>query len=73
MARTTHRAPLILKPEEREQLVTLSHSRTALKREIEQAKILLHYAEGKTIQTIHKELSLSRPTIYKYIDKALAV
>uniref|UniRef100_A0A7C3QUQ7 IS630 family transposase n=1 Tax=Leptospirillum ferriphilum TaxID=178606 RepID=A0A7C3QUQ7_9BACT len=72
MARTTHRAPLILKPDEREQLVTRSQSRTAPKREIERAKILLHYAEGKTIQAIHQELHLSRPTIYKCIDKALA-
>ena len=72
MARTTHRAPLILKPDEREQLVTLSQSRTAPKRETERAKILLRYAEGKTIQTIHQELGLSRPTIYKCLDKAFA-
>ncbi|MCL5284870.1 MAG: helix-turn-helix domain-containing protein [Nitrospirae bacterium] len=72
MARTTHRAPLILKLDEREQLVTLSQSRTAPKRETERAKILLRYAEGKTIQAIHQELGLSRPTIYKCLDKALA-
>ena len=72
MSRTTHRAPLILKPDEREELVTLSQSRTAPKRETERAKILLRYAEGKTIQAIHQELGLSRPTIYKCIDKALA-
>jgi DNA-binding CsgD family transcriptional regulator len=63
MSRTTHRASLILKPEEREQLVTLSQSRTAPKRETERAKILLRYSEGKTIQAIHQELGLSRPTI----------
>lgn len=72
MAGTTHRAPLILTPDEREQLETLSQSRTASKRETERAKTLLRYSGGKTIQAIHQELGLSRPTIYKCIDKALA-
>ena len=72
MPRTSARAPLVLKPEERKQLVQLSQSRTAPGREIERANILLRYADGITIQAIHRELGLSRPTIYKCIDKALA-
>lgn len=72
MARTTERAPLVLKPEEKEHLSRLANSRTASGREIERANILLRYAEGMLISEIHRELHLSRPTIYKCIDKALA-
>ena len=72
MPRTSARAPLVLTPDERKQLVQLSQSRTAPGREIERANILLGYADGMSIQEIHRELGLSRPTIYKCIDKALA-
>jgi len=41
-------------------------------REVQRASILLKYADGKTILSIKKELNVSRPTIYKCIDKALA-
>jgi transposase len=72
MARTSARAPLVLKPEEKKQLVQLSQSRTAPGREIERANILLRYADGMSIQAIHRDLGLSRPTVYKCVDKALA-
>lgn len=65
MARTSARAPLVLKPEEKKQLVQLSQSRTAPGREIERANILLRYADGMSIHAIHRDLGLSRPTIYK--------
>ncbi len=72
MGRTTQRAPLVLKSEEKEHLSRLAKSRTASGREIERANILLRYAEGMSLSEIHRELHLSRPTIYKCIDKALA-
>jgi transposase len=47
-------------------------SRTAAQREVERAKILLAYAEGKSPTEIQRRVGVSRPTIYKCIDKALA-
>ena len=47
-------------------------SRTAPIREVQRATILLKYADGEAISGIKKELNVSRPTIYKCIDKALA-
>ena len=73
MARKTERAPLVLTEEQRQELASLAGSRTASKREVERAGILLRYAEGIPILQIQKVLGASRPTIYKCIDKALAV
>lgn len=72
MARPVGRAPLMLAPEQRSMLVELAGSRTAPKREVERAQILLAYAEGGTPTQIQRTLGVSRPTIYKCIDKALA-
>ena len=36
------------------------------------AKILLLYVQGNNILPISKQLKVSRPTIYKCVDKALA-
>jgi transposase len=72
MARKTERAPLVLTEEQRQELASLTGSRTASKREVERATILLRYAEGMPILRIQKALGVSRPTIYKCLDKALA-
>jgi transposase len=72
MARTSKRAALELSDEERQRLNQLSGSRTAPGREIERAKILLRYTEGASISGIGRELGLTRRTVYKCIDKALA-
>jgi len=72
MARKTKRAPLVLTEEQRQKLTSLAGSRTASKREVERAGILLRYAEGIPILQIQNVLGASRPTIYKCIDKALA-
>ena len=53
-------------------LSELAGSRTAAQREVERAKVLLAYAEGKAPTQIQRALGVSRPTIYKCIDKALA-
>lgn len=72
MSRTTQRPPLLLKDDQRNDLIQLSQSRTAPFREVQRAAILLRYADGKSITAINNELGVSRPTIYKCIDKALA-
>ena len=72
MARETGRAALVLSEEHRSMLSELAGSRTAAQREVERAKVLLAYAEGKSPTQIQRALGVSRPTIYKCIDKALA-
>lgn len=72
MARTSGRATLILSEKQRAELSELAVSRTAPAREVERAGILIRYAQGTTISEIQRQLRVSRPTIYKCIDKALA-
>ena len=72
MARPTARAPLTLSPQQRAMLESLAGSRTAARREVERARVLLAYAEGKAPTEIQRAVGLSRPSIYKCIDKALA-
>lgn len=72
MGRKTERAPLILSDDNRKTLIELSGSRTAAAREVDRAKILLHYSSGVAISQIQKLVGISRPSIYKCIDKALA-
>ena len=72
MARKTKRAPLALPDDSKKILTELSGSRTAPAREVERAKILLHFANGVSISDIHRQVGTSRPAIYKCIDKALA-
>lgn len=72
MARKTGRAALVLGAEQRSMLEALAGSRTAPQREVERAKVLLAYADGKAPTEIQRALAVSRPTIYKCIDKALA-
>jgi len=72
MARETGRTPLVLSESHRQLLVELSRSQTAPKREVERARMLLKYADGISISAIQGQLGVSRPTIYKCIDKALS-
>ena len=72
MARPSTRAALLLGDAERTMLDSLVTSRTAAVRQVERAKVLLAYADGKQPTEIQRALGLSRPTIYKCIDKALA-
>lgn len=72
MARKTRRATLQLTDEQRSKLDQLSNSRKAPLREVQRAKILLHYADEVPILQIQQQVNVSRPTIYKCIDKALA-
>lgn len=72
MARKSARAALVISADEREKLERLRDSRKAPKRETERAAILLRYASGEGPTMIQQHLGISRPTIYKCIDKALA-
>ena len=72
MARKTKRAALQVSDQERLELERLAQSRTAPRREVERAAILLRYADGQGITEIERALHVSRPTIYKCVDKALA-
>ena len=72
MARQTKRAKLTLTEEQFNHLNHLSTSRKASLREIQRAKILILHSQGVPITEIQKKAYVSRPTIYKCIDKALA-
>jgi len=73
MARTTGRSPLQVSEEEKTKLEELSRSRTVPLRESERAKILLAYVGGQPLSRIAAEVQVSRDTVYKCIDKALAM
>jgi transposase len=72
MARKTGRPALVISANERERLERLRDSRKAPKREVGRAAILLRYADGEGPTAIQRALGVSRPTVYKCIDKALA-
>lgn len=72
MARKTNRAKLKLTSEQYSKLGQLSNSRKAPLREIQRAKVLLLYSDETSISQIQNLVGVSRPTIYKCIDKALA-
>jgi transposase len=72
MARKSKRAALVLTPEQRATLKDLAASRSAAKREIERAKVMLGYADGVTVTELQRQLGFSRPMIYRCVDKALA-
>ena len=73
MPRKSQKEKLILSQEQKDQLQQIANSRKAPLREVQRANILLRYAEGIPIMHIEKTTHMSRPTIYKWIDKALAV
>ena len=72
MSTRSKRPELVLSEEEKQKLLTISRSKKLPKREVQRASILLCYSEGNTIVSIQRKLNVSRPTIYKCIDKALA-
>ncbi len=62
---------LVLTAEEVRRLETLQASRVAPVREVERARILLHYRAGKSPSAIQEFLGISRVTIYHCLHKAL--
>ena len=73
MPRKSQKAKLILSKETHEQLQKIAQSRTSPVREVQRANILLRYSEGMFITDIEKTVHVSRPSIYKWIEKALAM
>ena len=73
MPRKSQKAKLILDEGQKEQLNKISKSRKASVREVQRANILLRYSEGIAITDIEKRAQVSRPTVYKWIEKALAM
>jgi transposase len=73
MSRKSQKAKLIFDKKQSEHLKAISQSRTAPIREVQRAKILLRYSEDMPITEIEKMVQVSRPTIYKWIEKALAM
>jgi len=71
MAGKTKRAVLVLTDEQKRMLKELAGSRTAPLREVERAKVLVGYAQGCSITELQRQIGVSRPMIYKCIDKAL--
>ena len=72
MARKTGRAALVLNAGQRAKLEKLAGSRTAAWRKVERVKVLLAYAQDQGPTEIQRTVGVSRPTIYRCIDKALA-
>ena len=73
MPRKSQKAKLILDEGQKEQLNKISQSRKAPVREVQRANILLRYSEGIPITDIERRAQVSRPTVYKWIEKALAM
>ena len=73
MPRKSQKAKLILDKEQKEQLQKISQSRKRPVREAQRAGILLRYSEGIPITGIEEMVRVSRPTIYKWIERALAM
>src|SRR3990170_8824993 len=73
MPQKSQKAKLILDSAKKEQLQRIANSRKAPLREVQRASILLQYSQGIPIIDIEKMVHVSRPTIYKWIDKALAM
>ena len=73
MPRKTQKAKLVLSKEQQEELKKTVQSRKAPIREVQRANILLRYSEGMPITEIKKMTHVSRPTIYKWMEKSLAM
>jgi transposase-like protein len=73
MAGKSGRPKLILSPEQKEELARLSHSRGSPVREVQRAQILCRFEAGETITEIAGALKTTRPSVRKWVDKALAM
>lgn len=73
MAGASRKPKLVLSTDERAKLESLTRSRTAPVRQVQRARILCCYSDGEAITEIERAVGVSRVTIYKCIDKALAM
>lgn len=73
MSRKSSRPRLKLDEKELNKLKKISSSRKTETREVERAKILIYFSQNMDISKIEEKVHVSRPTIYKCIDKALSM
>src|SRR5437879_1289965 len=73
MAGKSRLPKLTLNAGQMSELQQLSQSRTAPLREVQRARILCHYHAGETIAGIARVLEMTRKSVRKWIDKALAM
>jgi transposase len=73
MAGKTRLPKVALSAEQLSELQQLSQSRTASLREVQRARILCRYHAGETITAIARAMEITRKSVRKWIDKALAM
>ena len=73
MAGKTRLPELALSDEQLSELQQLSQSRTAPLREVQRARILCRYHAGETVTGIARAMEITRKSVRKWIDKALAM
>ena len=73
MAGKTRLPKLALSAEQLSELQQLSQSRTASLREVQRARILCRYHAGETVTGIARAMKITRKSVRKWIDKALAM
>lgn len=73
MAGKSERPKLLLAPEEVQHLQRLRRSRKAPAREVQRAEILWRYHAGETIAEIMRALKMTRKSVGKWIERALAM
>lgn len=73
MAGKSKRAKLTLEPDELERLQHLRRAPTAPLREVQRAQILTRYHAGETVAQIARTLHMTRKSVAKWINRALAV
>src|ERR1039457_5183167 len=73
MPKVSQRAKLVLTSEQVQQLAQLAHSRTAPQRDVQRARMLCHYQEGRTFTEIAALVHTTRRLVYECVDRALAM
>jgi len=73
MSRKSTRAPLLLSQEDQQTLEKLANSLTQPVRKVRRAKALLQFASGASISEVAAEARASRDSVYKWVDRALAL
>jgi transposase len=73
MAGKSRRSRLILSDEDRAELEQLARSRVVPQREAQRSSILLGYYAGESIASIGRRLGMTRLSVSKWVEKALAV
>ena len=73
MPKTSHRSKLVLDPEQLQKLTQLAQSRSMPHREVQRARMLCHYHNGRTFTEIATLVRTTRRLVYECIDRALAM